>query len=175
MPQPVPTAEKIFAATQPELTAQAQTVVGDSPILAAGAFWPNGVTKEMMEGGTLHGHKLGAVFGPSLNQAFAMWGVFAGHDVDLDQYAMAKPIIVAVTEGQVHLVEPAVGDDAPKLFMTFERATTRVTVKRRVLSRILLLDDDAAEHRFRLVGSVAPTAKRSGPEKAVIAELTTRA
>jgi len=171
MPQPAETAEKIFGATQPELTTQAQVAIGDDPILAAGAFWPNGVTQEMIEGGTLRGRKFGAVFGPSLNQMSALWGAFAGHDTDLADYAMAKPLIVAVTGTQIHIVEPANGDEPPKSCKTFERATTRVTVKRRGMRRVVLLDDDAAERHFRLLACTAPYMKRSGPEKAVLAEL----
>lgn len=172
MPQPVQTAEKIFGATEAELTAQAQPVVGDTPILAAGAFWPNGVTQEMIEDGTLRGRKFGAMFGPSMNQMFALWGAFAGAEMDPADYEMAKPLIVAVTGAEIHIIEPAIGDTPPTTVRTFARATTSVKIKRRGINRIVLLDDDVAASHFRLLASVAPYMKRSGPEKAVMAELT---
>ena len=117
-PQPNDTAERIFAATGAALTAQAQAALGGAePVVAAAAFWPNGVTKSTMEDGTVGGKKMGAIFGPNLG------------------------------------------------------AITRVHIKRRGMSRIVILDDDAAGNHLRLHASVAPYMARSGPQKLVMAEL----
>ncbi len=166
------TAEKIFAATQADLEPHASSAIGDDPILAAGAFWPNGVNAEAMEHGTVGGHHLGAVLGPNLGAMVALAGAFAGRDEpEPDHYAMAKPLIVAVTATQIHIIEPAVESDSARIFKTFDRATTRVEIKHRGMSRIVVLADDEADQHFRLHASTAPYMKRSGPEKAVLAAL----
>ncbi len=166
------TAEKIFAATEAELIAQAATVVGDEVVLAAGAFWPNGVTRETMEAGTVGGHRLGAVFGPNLGVTMALAGAFTGRaEQDPTRYDMAKPLIVAVTATRIHLIEPAADGAPTRTFKTFARATTSVQIKHRGMSRIVVLDDNATDQHFRLHASTAPYMKRSGPEKAVLAAL----
>ena len=166
------TAEAIFRATEPELIEQSAAVIGAEPVVAAGAFWPNGVTGETMEHGTVGGHKLGSVLGPNLGAMVALAGAFAGREGDPDRFAMAKPLIVAVTAPRIYILEPAADDEPARIYATFDRATTRVKIKHRGMSRVVLLDDDTADHHFRLHASVAPYLARSGPEKAVLAELT---
>ncbi len=167
------TAEKIFAATETDLTEQARTVVGSEPILAAGAFWPNGVTRATIEHGTVGGHHLGAMFGPNLGAMGALAGAFSGvGDDDPDRYALAKPFIVAVTATSIHVIEPAADGAPARSFLVFARASTVVAVKHRGLSRLLLLDDVEHGQHFRLLGAVNPLTKRSGPDQSVLAALS---
>ena len=171
---PMPeTAEALFRATEAELIEQAAEATGAEPIVAAGAFWPNGVTDETTEHGTVGGHRIGVVLGPNLGAIAALAGAFTGHDEDPDRFAMAKPLIVAVTGSRVHIIEPAADDEPAHIYTTFDRATTSVTVKHRGFSRIVVFDGGDGKE-FRLHASTAPYMKRSGPEKSVLAELTPR-
>ena len=167
------TAEALFRATEAELIEQAAGVTGAEPIVAAGAFWPNGVTNETMEHGTVGGYRLGAVLGPNLGAMAALAGAFTGHDEDPERFAMAKPLIVAVTSSKVHVIEPAADDEPAHVHATFDRATTSVTIKHRGFSRIVVLESDDGRE-FRLHATTAPYMKRSEPEKSVLAELTAR-
>ncbi len=163
------TAERIFAATETELAEQARTVVAGVPILAAGAFWPNGVTRETIEHGTVGGHHLGAVLGPNLGAVAALAGAFSGlGDDDPDRYALAQPFIVAVTAADIHVIAPAADGAPARSFLVFDRATTVVTIKHRGLSRLLLLDDADHDQHFRLLGAVNHLMKRSGPDASVL-------
>lgn len=171
-PGPTAAAERIFKATKAALTAQAQAAVGDAePVVAAAAFWPNGVTKSTMEDGTVGGKKMGAIFGPNLGAMAALAGSFVGRGSESD-FAMAKPLLGAVTAAHIFIIEPACGSEPARLYSTFDRATTRVHIKRRGMSRVVILDDDAAGNHLRLHASVAPYMARSGPQKLVMAELT---
>ncbi len=162
------TAEKVFAATEAELAEQARAVVADEPILAAGAFWPNGVTRETIEHGTVGGRHLGAIVGPNLGAMAALAGAFSGlGDDDPDRYALAQPFIVAVTASHIHVIEPAVDGAPVRSFLVFDRATTVVTIKHRGLSRLLVLDDADHDQHFRLLGAVNRLMKRSGPDTSV--------
>ena len=168
------TAEAIFRATETELANHAATALDDADtIVAAGAFWPNGATAETMEHGTVGGHKLGAVFGPNVGVMLALAETASGRGAPPEKYEMAKPLLVAVTPTRIHVIEPACGETPaePRVFLTFDRATTAVGVKRWGLNRIVELDDDAADRHFRLLASIAPYIKRSVPEKAVLAEI----
>ena len=168
------TAEAIFRATGAELAEHARTVVADDePILAAGAFWPNGVTRETMEHGTVGGHKLGAVFGPNVGVVLAFAEAASGRGAAPEKYEMAKPLLVAVTPTRIHVIEPACGDAPaePQVFLSFDRTTTTVHVKRWGLNRIVELDDGTADRHLRILASVAPYMKRAVPEKAVLAEI----
>jgi hypothetical protein len=170
------TAETIFRATEAELSEHARTaIVDDEPIVAAGAFWPNGATRETMEHGTVGGHKLGAVFGPNVGVVLALAEAASGRGAAPEKYDMAKPLIVAVTSTRIHIVEPAIVGTPARVAQCFERATTVAHVKRWGLNRILFLDDDVAGRHFRLLASIAPYLARSGPEKAVLAEITAAA
>lgn len=165
-------AERIFRATEAEISAQARTAItSEEPLLAAAAFWPNGATQDTMEHGTVGGKKLGAVFGPNLNAMTALAGAFVGRGADAD-VAMAKPLIVAVDRENIYVVEPAESDAPARVWKTFDRVTTKVRIKWRGMSRIVVLDDNDAGNHLRLHASVAPYMARSGPQKSVIQALT---
>ncbi len=168
------TAEAIFRASEAELATHAKRAITDEePIVAAGAFWPNGATRETMEHGTVGGHKLGAVFGPNVGVVLALAETASGRGAPPEKYEMAKPMLVAVTPTRIHIIEPACGDAPaePRTVVSFDRATTIVHLKRWGLTRIVELDDDTADRHFRLHASVAPYMTRAVPEKAVLAEI----
>ncbi len=165
------TAEKIFGASEEQLREIAQSVVGSEPILAAGAFWPNGASQETMEHGTIGGRKLGAVFGPSVGQLTALAGAFAGRG-EPETFAMAKPLIAAVTETRIHIIEAPDRDEPARTFKTFARPSTTVAIKRRGFGRIVMLDDDASDAHLRLHAEPIKGLARTGPQRSVLAAIT---
>lgn len=167
-------AERIFRATEAEISTQARAVIGGGePLIAAGAFWPNGATQETVEDGTVAGKKLGAVFGPNLNAMTALAAAFVGRGSGAD-VAMAKPLIVAVDRDHIYVIEPTIDDVPASVWKTFDRSTTKVRIKWRGMSRIVLIEDDA-DHHLRLHATVAPYLARSGPQRSVVGALTRRA
>ena len=165
------TAEKIFGASEDQLREIAQSVIGSDPVIAAGAFWPNGVNQETMEHGTVGGHKLGAVFGPSIGQLTALAGAFVGKG-ESETFEMAKPLIAAVTDTQIHIIEPPSGDEPAQTYKTFDRETTTVVVKRRGFGRVVMLDDDASDAHLRLHAEPIKGLARTGPQRSVLAAIT---
>lgn len=167
------TAEKIFGASEAQLTEHAHDVLGDdAPIVAAAAFWPNGATQETIERGTVGGHHLGTVFGPVLGAYVALAGAMVGRGAPDDAYALATPLLVAVTQAAIHVIVPGSAEAPARLLETFTRATTHVRVKRRGFGRVVLLDDDTADRHFRLHAEPVRGLARSGPQRHVLAELT---
>ena len=164
------TAEKIFGASEEQLREIAQSVIGSEPILAAGAFWPNGVSRGTMEHGTVGGHKLGAVIGPSVGQMTALAGAFAGRG-DPETFEMAKPLITAVTETRIYVIEPPVADEPTRIFKTFDRPTTKAIIKRRGFGRIVMLDDDFSGVHLRLHAEPIKGLARTGPQRSVLAAI----
>ena len=164
------TAEKIFGASEEQLREIAQSVIGSEPVLAAGAFWPNGASQETMEHGTVGGHKLGAVVGPSIGQVTALAGAFAGRG-EAETFEMAKPLITAVTETQIYVVEPPSGNEPARTFKTFDRPTTKVVIKRRGFGRIVVLDDNTSDVHLRLHAEPVKGLARTGPQRSVLAAI----
>ena len=165
------TAEKIFGASEDQLRDIAQSVIGSEPVIAAGAFWPNGVNQETMEHGTVGGHRLGAVVGPSIGQLTALAGAFVGKG-EPEAFEMAKPIITAVTDARIHVIEPPSGDEPAQMYKTFDRETTTVVVKRRGFGRVVMLDDDTSDVHLRLHAEPVKGLARTGPQRSVLAEIT---
>ena len=165
------TAEKIFGASETQLREIAQWVIGSEPVIAAGAFWPNGASRETMEHGTVGGRKLGAVFGPSIGQLTALAGAFVGKG-EPETFEMAKPLITAVTATGIHVIEPPTGDEPPRTFKTFARETTKVVIKRRGFGRVVMLDDETSDVHLRLHAEPVKGLARTGPQRSVLAEIT---
>ena len=165
------TAEKIFGASEDQLREIAQSVIGSEPVIAAGAFWPNGVNQETMEHGTVGGHRLGAVIGPSIGQLTALAGAFVGKG-EPETFEMAKPLITAVTDTRIHVIEPPSSDEPARTFKTFDRETTEVVVKRRGFGRVVMMDDDASDVHLRLHAEPVKGLARTGPQRSVLAEIT---
>ena len=163
-------AEKIFGASQEQLREIAQSVIGPEPVLAAGAFWPNGASRETMERGTVGGRQLGAVVGPSIGHMTALAGAFAGRG-EPATFEMAKPLITAVTETEIHVIEPPSGEEPARIFKTFARQATKVVIKRRGFGRIVMLDDDASDIHLRLHAEPVKGLARTGPQRSVLAEI----
>ena len=165
------TAEKIFGASEAQLIEIAQSVTGSDPILAAGAFWPNGASRETMEHGTVGGHKIGAVVGPSIGRLTALAGAFVGTG-EPETFEMAKPLIAAITETQIHIIEPPSGDEPARTFKTFGRETTKIVIKRRGFGRVVMLDDETSDVHLRLHAEPVKGLARTGPQRSVLAEIT---
>ena len=158
--------------TLEELRSATSAIEGsDNTVLAAGIF---SLTTDFVKlaGYMAAGDIVGGVAG---DVGSAVGAVGAGH-VQRDRDAKAKGfdnrwIVVSVTAESIHLFDYQVGHGPTRLYFSLPRASTRVEIKKRLLSRHLLLTDSASNRSVALQGSVSALSSVAKGDKEVLAVL----
>ncbi len=138
-----------------ELIENAQPVLGDEPIVAAGVF------------GLQH------LAGTASARADDVGDEWLVDDADPAGGGAAPDVelIVAVTDERIHVIRWGHASEPKRIVGTFPRATTEVEIARFGLSRMIKLEDPSSGAHIELHASVSPAARRGGPDQHVLEEL----
>lgn len=156
-----------------ELKADAQAALGDGEtVLAAGVFSLEALLGGMVAG-TIVGSAAGQALGGSAGQLVGVVaGNIAGRKAMAEHEDSTVKLILAVTATRLHLLRWGAGNALEREKMIFDRATTKVSVRKMGLSRIVTLDDPSTGAHVVLHASVSAISSQSGPDKDVLALLT---
>jgi hypothetical protein len=154
--------------SEDQLIQEAQAIVGEEPVQAAGYFALQDLIAAQIAGGTA-----GAIGGSFLDQTAgsALGAAFGGLSAK-KAYAESKGVtiqlIVAVTDTHIHVLNRDTDGRLADHVASFERATCEVSVEKFGLSRHITLTDPASGASLKLVGGVSPIAVTAKGDKAVL-------
>lgn len=153
------------------LIEKAQAVIGDEPVLVAGMFGCQDLVASQVAGGTLGAMTL-AQASPLAAGAGVAVGGYAMRAAEARSEGMTLKLLVAVTASAIYVLNWTDDHGLDAVHQRFDRATTTVKVDHFGLSRIVTLADTASGAQMRLHGSAAKYMHQSGPDTAVITELS---
>jgi hypothetical protein len=159
-------AADLIAMNEPEaLRAKAEAVLGGGePVLAAGIFGLRGGGVALTAGGVAGSVVGSAVLGSVGGAVGNIAGMHAGRDRYAAKQGLAAVLLVAVTPSHIHILDWANGTGASELLRSYERASTRVEIKKWGLSRRVSLHGASDGSELALTGTAASS-------KAVLAAL----
>ena len=128
---------------------------GDEPVLAAGVFGLAGLLGAAT-GGTVAGGVVGDELGdvvPAAGVVGAVLGGMAAKRAYAESQGASLQLLVAVTEGSIHVLNRGLDEHLPVELARFDRTTCHVTIKKFGLSRTVHLEDPDTGEGLALTGA----------------------
>ncbi|CAN5565879.1 hypothetical protein BH10ACT3_BH10ACT3_04230 [soil metagenome] len=151
-----------------DLVAEATTSIGGSdPVLAAGVFGLQDLLGAAMVGSAAGGVAGGAAGGGAGNVAGAVLGGIAAKRAYAESQGTTLQLILAVTSGQIFVLNRDSDGRLPDVVATFDRATCEVTITKMGLSRIVHLKDTTSGETLVLTGTTMPLSQLAKGDKVV--------
>ncbi|MBK5287750.1 MAG: hypothetical protein JJE46_04705 [Acidimicrobiia bacterium] len=149
------------------LIQNAQAVLGDERVLAAGTFALQDLVYAQAAGLTA-----GGLLAESLPGAADAAASVAASRTAVKAAAAAQGVtvklIVAVTDAHIYVMKWGPEPTNDRIVHTFGRATTAVKITKFGLSRVVHLEDSSTGEEVELHASVARWTRQSGPDKHVL-------
>jgi hypothetical protein len=151
-----------------QLIKEAEGILGDEKVLAAGYFALQDLIVAQIAGGTagaLGGSILDSTAGSALGAGF---GGFAAKKAAAESKGVTIQMIVAVTADHIHVLNRDTDGRLTDHVARFDRGTCQVGVTKFGLSRHLTLTDPESGARLELTGGVSPIAVTAKGDKTVL-------
>lgn len=151
-----------------QLIQEAQGILGDEKVVAAGYFALRDLIVAQIAGGTagaLGGSILDGTSGGALGAGF---GGLAAKKAYAESKGVTIQMIVAITEDHIHVLNRDTEDRLADHVARFDRSTCKVEVTKFGLSRQLTLTDPGSGACLELTGGVSPLAVTAKGDKTVL-------